>query len=60
MFAALPYVLPYSDLATWHWTADYVGLAIITALSLVLVSPTRRTRAVASMTSVMNEINHSL
>lgn len=56
----LLYELLYYDLAPWIFTVAYVGLALITALTLVLVPPTRRTRAVASMTSAINDINHPL
>ena len=56
----LLYELLYYDLAPWIFTVAYVGLALLTALTLVLVPPTRRTRAVASMTSVMNEINNPI
>ena len=59
-FGHLFYELLYYDIAPWIFTVAYVGLALITALALALVPPTRRTGAVASMTSVMNEIQHPL
>lgn len=59
-FGHLLYELLYYDLAPWIFTVAYVGLALITALTLVFVPPTRGTKAGASLTSVMKEIHHTL
>ena len=56
----LLYELLYYDLAPWIFTVAYVGLALLTALTLVLLPPARRLRDVVSMTSVMNDFNQPI
>ena len=56
----LLYELLYYDLAPWIFTVAYVGLALLTALTLVLVPPAQRAGAVAAKTAAMNEVNHPI
>lgn len=59
-FGHLFYELLYYDIAPWIFTVAYVGLALLTALTLMLIPPARRKGGVVSMASTMNEVNHPI
>ncbi len=59
-FGRLFYELLYYDIAPWIFTGAYVGLALLTALTLVLVPPAQREGGAASTASATNEVNHPI